>query len=309
MAKSSSNRAPSEADLALVRRFLDQLWMAHGLSDNTLGSYGNDLRQLAGFLAERGGDLMSASRSDLQDFIAERFARKAKPSSAARLLSSLRRFYRHQVEEGRRVEDPTALLESPKLGARLPKSVSEEQVERLLAAPDEQTDLGTRDRLLLEMLYASGLRVSELVTLRLEQVDDRHGIVRVMGKGRKERLVPVGDQALDCLARYLAGPRLDLLKGRDATTPFLFVTRRGGGLTRQSAWNIIKKYAARAGVDPRISPHSLRHAFATHLLNHGADLRSVQMLLGHSDLSTTQIYTHVATERLKQFHAEHHPRA
>lgn len=299
----------SAADDVIIRRFLDNLWMSHGLSDNTLGSYGSDLRQLSSFLGDKGSHLLQADRGALQDFLAFRLSKRGKASSAARLLSSLRRFYRYQVSEGRLQEDPTALLESPKLGVRLPKSISEEHIERLLRAPDTHTDLGLRDRLMLEMLYASGLRVTELVTLRLEQIDAHHGIVKVMGKGRKERLVPIGDEALAWLGEYLQSARPDLLKGRDTTTPFLFVTRRGGGMTRQTAWNVIKKYAQQAHLGGDLSPHTLRHAFATHLLNHGADLRAVQMLLGHSDLSTTQIYTHVANERLRQFHEQHHPRA
>ena len=293
----------------VIQSFLDALWMENGLSENTLASYGNDLRKFATWMEERKKALLDAKRDDLQDYLAFKFAAKTKPTSAARLLSTLRRFYRYQVREGHLMADPTALLESPKLGSRLPKTVTEEQVDNLLDAPNVATDLGVRDRLMLEILYASGLRVSELVTLRMEQINTLHGIVKVMGKGNKERLVPIGEEALHWLKEYLNGPRMDLLKGKDTTTPFLFVTRRGGGITRQSAWHIIKKYVREAQIHAEISPHTLRHAFATHLLNHGADLRAVQMLLGHSDLSTTQIYTHVANERLKQFHAEHHPRA
>ena len=292
-----------------IQSFLDALWMENGLSKNTLSSYGNDLKNFAKWLQQSNHNLMAAKKADLQNYLAFKFDLKSKPSSAARLLSTLRRFYRYQVREGRLKADPTALLESPKIGSRLPKSISEQQVDDLLAAPDTMSDLGIRDRLMLEVLYASGLRVSELVTLRLEQINTLHGIIKVMGKGNKERLVPIGEEALHWLQQYLNGPRMDLLKGKDITTPFLFVTRRGGGITRQAMWHIIKKHSFDAQIHCDISPHTLRHAFATHLLNHGADLRSVQMLLGHSDLSTTQIYTHVANERLKAFHGQHHPRA
>lgn len=298
-----------EAQQGVIQVFLDNLWMESGLSENTLASYQNDLLQFARWLAPRRINLLAARRGDLQDYLAFKFQQKAKATSAARLLSSLRRFYRYQVRQGVLQEDPTALLESPKLGSRLPKAITEGQVEALLRAPNVNTAMGLRDRLMLEILYASGLRVSELVTLRLEQINTLHGIIKVMGKGNKERLVPIGDEALHWLGQYLQGARLDLLKGKDQTTPYLFVTRRGGGITRQSAWNIIKKYSREADIAVEISPHTLRHAFATHLLNHGADLRAVQMLLGHSDLSTTQIYTHIAKERLKQFHSDHHPRA
>lgn len=298
-----------EQQQLVIQAFLDALWMEKGLSQNTLAAYGNDLKGLSVWLESRQQTLLGANKGDLQDYLAFKFSNQAKTSSAARLLSSLRRFYRYQVREGRIHSDPTALLESPKLGSRLPKSISESQVEDLLQAPNTATDLGVRDRLMLEILYASGLRVSELVTLRMEQINTMHGIIKVMGKGNKERLVPIGEEALHWLQEYLAGPRLDLLKGKDQTTSFLFVTRRGGGITRQSMWHIIQKYVHEAQMHVHISPHTLRHAFATHLLNHGADLRSVQMLLGHSDLSTTQIYTHVANERLKQFHSQHHPRA
>ncbi len=297
------------SDSSEVPAFLDALWIEHGLSENTLAAYGSDLRSLEQWLDERGQSLLQASREDLQAYLAFKFTAKSKTTSVARLLSSLRRFYRYQVREGRLSADPSALLESPRLGSRLPKSISEAQVEALLDAPDTHSNLGLRDRLILEMLYASGLRVSELAGLRLEQINTVHGIIKVMGKGNKERLVPLGEEALFWLKAYLGRVRMDLLKGRDTTTPMLLVTRRGGGITRQSLWNIIKKYAREAQIHSDISPHTLRHAFATHLLNHGADLRAVQLLLGHSDLSTTQIYTHVANERLKQFHGEHHPRA
>jgi len=229
-----------------------------------------------------------------------------KPRSTARLLSSLRRFYRYQVREGRLAEDPTALVDSPRVGRPLPDSLSEGEVEALLAAPEVEDTVGRRDRAMLELLYATGLRVSELVALPVAGVNTRQGVVRVTGKGDKQRLVPLGEEATGWLEDYTATARTALLAGRQ--TPFLFVTARGTGMTRQAFWYRIKTYAAAAGIRKPLSPHTLRHAFATHLVNHGADLRVVQMLLGHSDLSTTQIYTHVARQRLRDLHAEHHPR-
>ncbi|MGH8678136.1 MAG: site-specific tyrosine recombinase XerD, partial [Burkholderiales bacterium] len=229
-----------------------------------------------------------------------------KPRSAARLLSSLKRFYRFFLREGRISADPTLQVEAPKLPRGLPKSLTEEDVQALLNAPDITRALGLRDRAMLETLYASGLRVSELVGLKISQVDRNGGVVRILGKGAKERLVPLGEEALDWIWQYLAGARPQLLNGRGADA--LFVTARAHAMTRQAFWNLIKRYAATSGIRKALSPHTLRHAFATHLLNHGADLRVVQMLLGHSDISTTQIYTHVARERLKQLHARHHPR-
>ena len=299
---------PSEQDEALIEAFLDALWMERGLSDNTLSAYRSDLRGLAGWLAGRGGSLGGADRGALQGYLAERFAQAAKARTTARLLSSLRRFYRWSVREGRIKGDPTALIESPKLGRPLPKSLTESEVEALLNAPDPESDLGVRDRSMLELLYACGLRVSELVGLRLDQVNTRVGVVRVIGKGDKERLVPLGDEAIGWLEHYFAGARRALLDGRRSDA--LFPTRRHAApMTRQAFWQLIKRYALQAGIDPgKLSPHTLRHAFATHLLNHGADLRTVQMLLGHADLSTTQIYTHIARERLKNLHAQHHPR-
>jgi integrase/recombinase XerD len=295
------------ADAGEIERFLDALWMEGGLSDNTLAAYRNDLRGLALWLAAGpGGGVVAARREHLMGYLAHRYQTGSKARSAARLLSSLRRFYRHLVRENRIQEDPSARIDAPKLGRPLPKSLSEAQVEALLAAPDTGQLLGLRDRAMLETLYACGLRVSELVGLRLEQLNLRQGVVRVLGKGSKERLVPLGEEALNWLQRYLAEARPGLLGGQPSD--FVFPGRGGEGLTRQAFWYRIKDYAGKAEIRVPLSPHTLRHAFATHLVNHGADLRVVQLLLGHSDLSTTQIYTHVARERLRELHARHHPR-
>lgn len=299
---------PGPAQQALIDAFLDALWMEHGLSENTLASYGSDLKGLAAWLTctARGG-LLAASRADLQAYLAHRFALGATARSAARLLSSLRRFYRYQLREGRIQSDPTGLLESPRLGRPLPGSLSEQEVEALLGAPHTHTPLGLRDRAMLELLYACGLRVSELVGLALDRLNLRQGAIRVSGKGRKERQVPMGEQALDWVHRYLDTGRPALLRP-GAASEVVFLTHRGRGMTRQAFWYRVKRYAGEAGIGKPLSPHTLRHAFATHLLNHGADLRAVQMLLGHSDLSTTQIYTHVARARLQALHSRHHPR-
>ena len=295
------------ADDALLDQFCDALWLEDGLSRNTLESYRRDLRLFAVWLsAERGRTLLDAERVDLLGYLAHKFQRHAKPRSAARLLSSLKRLYQFLLREGRISADPTLQVEAPKLPRSLPKSLTEEDIERLLAAPDVETPLGLRDKAMLETLYASGLRVSELVTLKLSQVSRDMGVVRVIGKGSKERMVPVGEEALEWIQRYLKGARPELLGARSSDD--LFVTARGAAMTRQMFWHLLRRHALRAGLKKPISPHTLRHAFATHLLNHGADLRVVQLLLGHSDISTTQIYTHVARERLKQLHAKHHPR-
>jgi len=293
---------------ALIERFADTLWMERGLSANTLAAYRSDLRAFAGWLAgDRGRRLTDAHRSDLLDYLVLLSRRGRKPRSSARLLSCLRQFYRHLLRQGVIREDPSARVEAPKLGRPLPKTLTEAEVEALLQAPDTDDPRGHRDRTMLELLYATGLRVSELVGLTSQQVSLVQGLVQVMGKGDKERLVPLGEEALSWLQDYLPGPRRDLLGGR--LCPFLFPTRRSDCITRQAFWQLIKRYALAAGIGKPLSPHTLRHAFATHLLNHGADLRVVQMLLGHSDLSTTQIYTHVARERLSRLHACHHPRA
>lgn len=297
----------SRENEATIERFLDALWMEHGLSENTLSAYRRDLAGCARWLARARRNLVDARKTDLASYLAERAQRGAHPRTSARLLSTLRRFYRYLVREGVMSDDPTADLQSPKLGRPLPKSLSEEQVEALLAAPDIATALGLRDRAMLETLYAAGLRVSELVGLTISQLNRDAGFIRVMGKGSKERLVPLGEEAGDWLSRYLSEARPELVRERQ--TDALFPTLRGARMTRQAFWYAIKRYARRAGIDEnQLSPHTLRHAFATHLLNHGADLRVVQMLLGHADLSTTQIYTHVARARLQELHARHHPR-
>ncbi len=296
----------SEADARLIENFADALWMERGLSVNTLSAYRSDLAAFAGWLCQQRAALLDARRDQLLSYLATRVQQGTRPRTTARLLSSLRRFYRYLVREGRLTEDPSARIDAPKLGRSLPKSLTEAEVESLLAVPKTDTPLGLRDRTMLEVLYASGLRVSELVGLTLDQVNLRQGVVRVVGKGSKERLVPLGEEAVAWLERYLAEARHDLVQGR--LNDALFPTRRGAAMTRQAFWQLIKRYAKQAGISKPLSPHTLRHAFATHLLNHGADLRVVQLLLGHSDLSTTQIYTHVARERLKDLHARHHPR-
>ena len=298
---------PGAADAARIEAFLDALWAEHGLSASTLAAYRSDLEGVAAYLAQHeAGPLAEADRSALLGYLAQRVSAGVRPRTTARVLSSLRRFYRHLVSEGVRSDDPTAEVTPPRLGRPLPGTLSERQVEALLAAPETDDPLGLRDRCLLEVLYATGLRVSELVGLTMDMISTRQGLVRIVGKGGRERLVPLGEEAADWVRRYLRDARPELLGHRQAQA--LFVTRRGAGLTRQAFWHRVKRYAAQAGIDPQISPHTLRHSFATHLLNNGADLRAVQMLLGHADLSTTQIYTHVARQRLQQLHAAHHPR-
>lgn len=286
---------------------LDHLWMERGLSRATLAGYRQDL---AGFQDWLQRDLLSASESDLQGYLAARLAERRSPRTVARFLAAARSFYGRAVADGALVADPTANVSRPLLGRPLPGSLSEEEVERLLKAPrsdDPQSDpLGFRDRTMLETLYATGLRVSELVSLSLAAANLRAGLVRVVGKGGKERLVPLGEVALDWIERHLAEARPRILAGRPCDA--LFPSNRARAMTRQTFWHIVKRYAAAAGIEREISPHTLRHAFATHLVNHGADLRAVQLMLGHADLSTTQIYTHVARDRLKRLHAEHHPR-
>jgi len=290
----------------LIARFLDAVWMERGLSSNTLAAYRADLVALARWLHGRQLSLSKTGRADLMDFIAARVHGGARPRSTARQLSSFRRFFRYLIREGLIAEDPTAQIAMPKIGRSLPRSLSESEVEALLAAPAVADPLGHRDRTMLEVLYATGLRVSELVHLKLSQVNINQGLIRVLGKGNRERLIPLGEEAVRWLKSFIDSGRADILL--DRSTDFLFPTRRGDRMTRQAFWHIIKRYARKASVDRDLSPHTLRHAFATHLLNHGADLRVVQMLLGHSDLSTTQIYTHVARERLKELHSSHHPR-
>ncbi len=291
----------------LIDEFCDALWLEDGLARNTLDSYRRDLVQFRDWLsAQQGKSLLAASHADLLGFLAHKVRRRAKASTTSRELSTLKRFYRYALRQGRITADPTLKIDAPKLPRALPKSLTEADVENLLAAPRIEAPLGLRDKTMLETLYASGLRVTELVTLKLPQVSQDMGVVRVMGKGSKERLVPLGEEALAWIRRYLREARPALLHGKASDD--LFVTARGGAMTRQAFWHLLKRYAVQAGLNKLISPHTLRHAFATHLLNHGADLRVVQLLLGHSDISTTQIYTHVARERLKQLHAKHHPR-
>ncbi|MCG8427875.1 MAG: site-specific tyrosine recombinase XerD [Chromatiales bacterium] len=281
--------------------------MERGLSQNTLSAYQSDLRKYAEWLSgQRSKMILKAERTDLLAYLAHLSQQGKNPRSAARVLSCLRQFYQYALRENWLKVDPSARIEAPKLGRPLPKSLTEAEVEGLLHAPDINDPEGYRDRAMLELLYATGLRVSELVGLRLEQVSLNQGVVRVIGKGGKERLVPLGEEALSWLERFMLEARPDILG--EQLCAEIFPTRRGGGMTRQAFWYRIKKHAQTAGITKHLSPHTLRHAFATHLLNHGADLRVVQMLLGHSDLSTTQIYTHVARERLKSLHAQHHPR-
>ncbi len=290
-----------------VERFLDALWMEKGLSDNTLSAYRSDLNQYAIWLQGEGENLLQADRVALQRYLTYLNQEKKRHArTVARILSALRRFYLYLLQQGMRTDDPTARIDSPKIGRALPKTLSEQEVVAILEAPQPETPLGLRDRAMIEMMYGGGLRVSELVKLRMDGVNLRQGVARILGKGNKERLVPLGGEAVQWVESYLQDGRPDLLNGCISDT--LFVTARGAGMTRQAFWVRLKQYGKRAGVNTPFSPHTLRHAFATHLLNHGADLRSVQVLLGHSDLSTTQIYTHVAKERLKNIHEEHHPR-
>lgn len=298
---------PGPDPQAIVDAFCDQLWLRDGLAQASLAAYRRDLGAWASWLSGRGRALGAADRSDVEAWLADQFCAKARATSIARRLSALRRFYRLQLEQGAVREDPTVRVKAPKKPRSLPKNLSEGQVEALLAAPDADATLGLRDRAMLETLYATGLRVSELVGLKLGQVSLDAGVVRVLGKGSRERLVPLGDEAIAWLKRYLADARPGLAGG--AKTDHLFLTARRGPLTRQAFWHLIKRYGTIAGIPTdTVSPHVLRHAFATHLLNHGADLRVVQLLLGHADITTTTIYTHVARERLKRLHAQHHPR-
>ncbi len=294
---------------ALIERFLDALWMEQGLSKNTLSAYRNDLASLALWLEGNQTELIKAGQFDIQGFLAFRFEQGSKNRSAARLLSAMRRFYAWLLRESHIIEDPVALIEAPKPEKPLPKTLTEQQVGDLLDAPDLNDPLGLRDKAMLETLYATGLRVSELVGLDFSQISLDPGVVRIMGKGGKERLVPLGEEAIDCLQAYLKQGRAELMEKHPPCNA-MFVTRRGKGMTRQAFWYLLKRYALQVGIEPEsLSPHTLRHAFATHLLNHGADLRVVQVLLGHSDISTTQIYTHVANERLQSIYQQHHPRA
>ncbi len=292
--------ALSDAAARLLDAFCDALWLEDGLSRNTISAYRTDLEQLSSFVKK---DLSEIGEADLFAFLA---SRRGRASSAARRVSSLKRFFQYCMRERRIAADPTLKVDAPKRAPRFPKTLSESDVEALLAAPDVAAALGLRDRAMLETLYATGLRVSELVAMKIFEADLAAGVVRVLGKGSKERLVPLGEEAVHWLRRYIAVSRKDLLRRKASDA--LFVTARGAGMTRQAFWHLVRRYGARTIPGKRLSPHVLRHAFATHLINHGADLRVVQMLLGHADISTTQIYTHVARERLKQLHAKHHPR-
>jgi len=295
-----SLEASAELDM-----FIDHLWLEDGLSKNTLESYRLDLTGFALWAQARHTQLLAVNHNDIQQYLAVRFP-QSKPRSIGRLIASLRRFYRYCLRENKISVDPTLQIESPKLPRSLPKSLNEDEVVALLNAPNLDEPAGLRDRAMLELLYACGLRVSELVSIKTTEVSVQDAVVRVTGKGSKTRLVPMGEEAADWIARYLREARPAILQRRLCDA--LFVTNRGGEMTRQAFWYLIRRYALLAGISKHMSPHVLRHAFATHLLNHGADLRVVQMLLGHSDISTTQIYTHVARERLKRLHSQHHPR-
>ncbi|MDC8830035.1 site-specific tyrosine recombinase XerD [Alteromonas gilva] len=298
--------APRHDDSALIDAFIEMLWLEKGLSDNTQQSYQRDLCHLGSFLClAEGPDLLRVSLHDLQDYLAFRDRQGLSARSTQRNISAMRQFFRYLVVENLREDNPVTQLAIPKAAKKLPGTLSEADVDALLEAPDADEPIECRDRAMLEVLYATGLRVSELTGLRLSEISLNQGVVRVMGKGNKERLVPLGENALDALQQYLSGARPALLKHH---TDVVFVSKRGVQMTRQTFWHRIKYYAVKAGIRTELSPHTLRHAFATHLLNHGADLRVVQMLLGHSDLSTTQIYTHVATERLQNLIDAHHPR-
>jgi integrase/recombinase XerD len=299
------NKPPAGGLFASVDDFIDALWLEEGLSANTLAAYRRDLTLFGAWLRARDTALEAASEADLHRYFADRH-RVTKATTANRRLTVFKRFFRWALREGRITADPTLKLQSARQPLRVPKTLTEAQVEALLGAADVDTPLGLRDRTMLELMYASGLRVSELVTLKAHHLSLADNVVRVMGKGGKERLVPFGQVARDWIARYLADARATILGGQQ--TEDLFVTARGQGMTRAMFWVIVKKHARAGGLTAPLSPHTLRHAFATHLLNHGADLRAVQMLLGHADISTTTIYTHVARERLKQMHAKHHPR-
>jgi len=289
-----------------IDKYIDALWLEKGLSENTRESYRRDLSAFSRWLQPLGATLMVADDVLLGDYMSYRLDSSRSPRSAARLLSCLRGFYNYWLREKQISVNPTTNVPSPKLPQPIPKSLSEAEVGQLLLAPDIDTVIGLRDKTMIELLYATGLRVSELVSLTISQVNIRQGVVRVIGKGSKERLVPVGEEALDWLTRYLRHSRPELL-GLKASE-VLFPSQRGRGMTRQTFWHRLKHWASVAGIEQALSPHTLRHAFATHLLNHGADLRVVQLLLGHSDLSTTQIYTHIAKTRMQELHAEHHPR-
>ncbi len=301
------NKKVGDSDDASINAFIDSLWSHKGLADLTLCAYQQDLRQFSRWLSANATRLATANQSSIQQFLAERFEGGASARSNARLLSALKQYYRHLVRLGERSDNPTALISAPRIHRSLPHTLAEQDVEKLLQAPDLDSRFGLRDRCMLELMYSSGLRVSELVGLQMNQVNTNLGLVRLVGKGNKERVVPVGEEALHWLERYIRQARPELQSAK-LVSDALFLSSRGSAITRQAFWQNVKKHLLKAGVKTVFSPHSLRHAFATHLLNHGADLRTVQMLLGHSSLSTTQIYTHVAQSRLQSIHAQHHPR-
>ena len=304
MAETNDTLAATEQ--ALISAFLDKIWLDKGVSEHTLSAYGTDLRKFALFLARQQESLLSCSNELVNRYLASRVDKQFSPRSTSRALSSLRRFYAYLHQSGQVADNPLAQLLNPKIGRSLPKSLSEQDVDALLNAPLIDDPIQFRDKAMLELLYASGLRVSELVGLSMQQINLQHGLVRVVGKGQKERLVPMGEEAAHWLLRYLREARTLLLGGLQLDV--VFPSSRAQQMTRQTFWHRIKFYAKVAHIQAELSPHTLRHAFATHLLNHGADLRVVQMLLGHSDLSTTQIYTHVAQARLHNLHQQHHPR-
>ena len=290
----------------IIDEFIDHLWLEDGLSKNTLNSYRFDLELFTGWLDKSlKKNILDTSQVDIQQYLSFKFP-TSKSRSISRLLAALRRLFRYLLRQKKIKIDPTLEIQSPKIPKSLPKSLSEEDVELLLAAPDVETNTGLRDKAMLELLYACGLRVSELVNILLTELSMTEGVIRVTGKGNKTRLVPMGEEAVDWIKKYIDESRNNILKQR--VSKYLFITIRGGAMTRQAFWYLIKRYAIIANIKKSMSPHIMRHAFATHLLNHGADLRVVQMLLGHSDISTTQIYTHVARERLKKLHESHHPR-
>lgn len=291
----------------MINEFSQYLWLEHGLSDNTRASYAADLKQFSAWLDKQHKSITHVNRDDIQRYLQYRYQHGSQARSAARMLSTLRRFYQWLLLEKHIQTDPTLNIDSPKIGRPLPKTLSEADVEKLLGAPDTRTALGMRDRTMLEVLYACGLRISELVNLTMENVNLRQGVIRVMGKGSKERLVPMGESAVEWLEKYSHDARVELLK--EQASDFVFISQQARPMTRQTFWYRIKQYALEAGISTALSPHTVRHAFATHLLNHGADLRVVQMLLGHSDVSTTTIYTHVAKARLQALHKAHHPRS
>lgn len=302
-----TEQKPTDADVALISEFLDQLWLDKGVSTHTLSAYGTDLRQFASFLRQRNSSLLAVDSEQVNAYLALRHDKQFSPRSTSRALSSMRRFYGQMHQQAKIVDNPLSQLANPKIGRSLPKTLSEQDVDALLSAPDLNDPIQFRDKAMLELLYASGLRVSELVGLTMQQINLQHGLVRVMGKGQKERLVPMGEEAAHWIQRFVREVRGQLLGGK--LLDVVFPSLRAQVMTRQTFWHRIKFYAKVAHIQAELSPHTLRHAFATHLLNHGADLRVVQMLLGHSDLSTTQIYTHVAQARLQSLHQQHHPRA